>query len=144
MTFSSQVSTAPQVFKKKKIPLYSFFFLEFTVLCHSLLYYFSLQVSITSVRAGTLTVFSQLCLGRSFDGIDRSGPTAQTWSRVAGWKGSSQSRGQSRPKEHRELGGRRLGTACGHNLEAKRKQAAWKQDIGGGLAEKRGCSTASA
>ena len=83
-------------------------------------------------------MFSQLCLGRSFDGIDRSRPTAQTRSRVAGWKGSSQSRGQSRPKEHREPGGRRLGTACGHNLEAKRKQAARKQDIGGGLAEKGG------
>lgn len=63
------------------------------------------------MRAGTLTVFAQLCI-RSFDGTDRYQPTAQTWSRVAGWKGTNQSRGQSRPKEFREPGDRRLGRAC--------------------------------
>lgn len=63
-------------------------------------------MSAASVRAGTLSVFSQLYT-QSIDCTDRHEPTAQTLPKVPGWKDKSQSRGQSRPKEFREPGDRR-------------------------------------
>lgn len=56
---------APQVHFKKSHLLVSFFFLELTAICHPLVYYCSPQTSVASVRAGTLSVFSQLCIQSS-------------------------------------------------------------------------------